>query len=245
MANAQITFTTKQVEASANQILLSRATRASKKDGKEVPAAFKPLFATVEIPEAVSTIDNEFIKLAALNGIQQAYQKIITAKLPLDLLRTSNGADQVISIDSDDLLSALKAEAGEARRITKEAINDAWKVVVAGALHNLCKLKNVSSESELPDNIRRQVGAQLQKRADFLLSMASTTGIQLRNEEELTSSLEWLIKLVENEAAADNGQWVFSAILGKINARIEKLAELKLEPEEEIEVSEVDVLELF
>lgn len=75
--------------------------------------------------------------------------------------------------------------------------------------------------------------------------MASTTGIQLRTEEELTSSLEWLIKLVENEAAADNGQWVFSAILGKINARIEKLAELKLETEEEIEVSEVDVLDLF
>jgi len=245
MANAQITFTTKQVEAAANQILLSRATRASKKDGKEVPAAFKPLFAVVEIPEAVSTIDNEFIKLAALNGIQQAYQKIITAKLPIDLLKTSNGADQVISIDSDDLLSALKAEAGEARRITKEAINDAWKVVVAGALHNLCKLKNVSSESELPDNIRRQVGAQLQKRADFLLSMASTTGIQLRNEEELTSSLEWLIKLVENEAAAQNGQWIFSAILEKINARLEKLAEMKLESEEEIEVSEVDLIDLF
>ena len=245
MANAQITFTTKQVEAAANQILLSRATRASKKDGKEIPAAFKPLFAVVEIPEAVSTIDNEFIKLAALNGIQQAYQKIITAKLPIDLLKTSNGADQVISIDSDDLLSALKAEAGEARRITKEAINDAWKVVVAGALHNLCKLKNVSSESELPDNIRRQVGAQLQKRADFLLSMASTTGIQLRNEEELTSSLEWLIKLVENEAAAQNGQWIFSAILEKINARLEKLAEMKLESEEEIEVSEVDLIDLF
>ena len=244
MAN-QITFTTKQVEAAANQILLSRATRASKKDGKEVPAAFKPLFAVVEIPEAVSTIDNEFIKLAALNGIQQAYQKVLTAKLPIDLLKTSNGADQIISIDSDDLLSALKAEAGEARRITKEAINDAWKVVVAGALHNLCKLKNVSSESELPDNIRRQVGAQLQKRADFLLSMASTTGIQLRNEEELTSSLEWLIKLVENEAAAQNGQWIFSAILEKINARLEKLAEMKLESEEEIEVSEVDLIDLF
>jgi len=199
----------------------------------------------VEIPQAVAAIDNEFIKLAALNGIQQAYQKIITAKLPLDLLKTSNGADQTISIDSDDLLSALKAEAGESRRITKEAINDAWKVVVAGALHNLCKLKNVSSESELPDNIRRQVGAQLQKRADFLLSMASTTGIQLRTEEELTSSLEWLIKLVENEAEQDNGQWVFSAILGKINARIEKLAEMRLEPEIEVEEVEVDVLELF
>ena len=244
MAN-QITFSTKSIEANSNQILLSRATRASKKDGKEIPAAFKALFAVVEVPEAVSTIDNEFIKLAALNGVQAAYQKIITAKLPLDLLKTSNGAEQIISIDSDDLLSALKAEAGEARRITKEAINDAWKVVVAGALHNLCKLKNVSSESELPDNIRRQVGAQLQKRADFLLSMASTTGIQLRNEEELTSSLEWLIKLVENEAEQDNGQWVFSAILGKINARIEKLAEMRLEPEIEVEEVEVDVLELF
>ena len=244
MAN-QITFTTKQVEANSNQLLLSRATRASKKDGKEIPAAFKPLFAVVEVPFVVQNIADEFIKLAALNGVQAAYQKIITAKLPIDLLKTSNGADQTISIDSDDLLSALKAEAGEARRITKEAINDAWKVVVAGALRNLCKLKNVSSESKLPDNIRRQVGAQLQKRADFLLSMASTTGIQLRNEEELTSSLEWLIKLVENEAAQDNGQWVFSAILGKINARIEKLAEMRLEPEIEVEEVEVDVLELF
>lgn len=242
---AQIVFTTKQVEANSNQLLLSRATRASKKDGKEIPAAFKSLFAVVEIPQVVAAIDNEFIKLAALNGIQQAYQKIITTKLPLDLLKTSNGADQVISIDSDDLLSALKAESGEARRITKEAINDAWKLVVSGALHNLCKLKNVSSESELPDNIRRQVGAQLQKRADFLLSMASTTGIQLRTEEELTSSLEWLIKLVENEAAADNGQWIFSAILGKINLRLEKLAEMKLEPEVELEEGDVDLIDLF
>ena len=243
--SAQITFTTKQVEANSNQLLLSRATRASKKDGKEVPAAFKSLFAVVEIPQTVAAINDEFIKLAALNGIQAAYQKIITAKLPLDLLKTSNGADQVISIDSDDLLSALKAESGEARRITKEAINDAWKIVVSGALHTLCKLKNVSSESELPDNIRRQVGAQLQKRADFLLSMASTTGIQLRTEEELTSSLEWLIKLVENEAAADNGQWIFSAILGKINARLERLAEMKLEPEIEVEEGDVDLIDLF
>lgn len=242
---AQIVFTTKQVEANSNQLLLSRATRASKKDGKEIPAAFKSLFAVVEIPQVVAAIDNEFIKLAALNGIQQAYQKIITTKLPLDLLKTSNGADQVISIDSDDLMSALKAESGEARRITKEAINEAWKLVVSSALHNLCKLKNVSSESELPDNIRRQVGAQLQKRADFLLSMASTTGIQLRTEEELLSSLEWVIKLVENEAAADNGQWIFSAILTKINSRLEKLAEMKLEAEEEIEVSEVDLIDLF
>lgn len=245
MSNAQITFTTKSIEASANQILLSRATRASKKDGKEVPAAFKPLFATVEIPFVVQNIADEFIKLAALNGIQQAYQKIITAKLPIDLLKTSNGADQIISIDEADLLSALKSEAGESRRITKEAINDAWKLVVSGALHNLCKLKNVSSESALPDNIRRQVGAQLQKRADFLLSMASTTGIQLRTEEELTSSLEWLIKLVENEAAEQNGQWVFSAILEKINARLEKLAERKLEPEIEEEDGDVDLADIF
>ena len=97
MAN-QITFTTKSIEATANQILLSRATRASKKDGKEVPAAFKALFAVVEVPEAVAAINDEFIKLAALNGVQAAYQKIITAKLPMNLLKSSNAAAQIISI---------------------------------------------------------------------------------------------------------------------------------------------------
>lgn len=146
MAN-QITFTTKQVEANSNQLLLSRATRASKRDGKEVPAAFKALFAVVEVPFVVQNIADEFIKLAALNGIQQAYQKLIAQKLPIDLLKTSNGADQIISIDESDLLSALKAEAGESRRLTKELINGVWQGIQATALQKLCILKKVESKN--------------------------------------------------------------------------------------------------
>ena len=211
---------------------MNRSTRSSKKDGKEIPAAFKPLFAVVDIPAAVQNIEDEFIKLAALSGLQAAYQKAITQKLPTDLLKTANGADQTISITEAELKSILSSEAGDARRITKEAINEAWKIVVSAALHNLCKLRGVQSESQLPDNVRRQVGARLQKRADFLLSLASTTGVQMYSSEQLTSELEWLIALVEKEQSAADGSWIFAACLDKVSRRLERLAELAAEPEE-------------
>ena len=239
----QITFTTKQVEATSNQLLLSRATRASKKDGKEIPAAFKPLFAVVEIPEAVSTIDNEFIKLAALNGIQQAYQKLIAAKLPIDLLKTSNGADQIISIDESDLLSALKSEAGESRRLTKELINGAWQIVQATALQKLCILKKVESEKFLPDSVRRQFSAAMLKRLDFALSFASTTGARLHSDEALNSALPWMISLVEAEASSDG--WIFTAILEKITNELQRREDERNAIVEESEEETVDLSELF
>ena len=241
----QITFTTKTVEANSNQLLLSRATRASKKDGKEIPAAFKPLFAVVEIPEAVSSIPDEFIKLAALNGIQQAYQKLIAAKLPLDLLKTSNGADQIISIDEADLLSALKAEAGESRRLTKELINGVWQAVQATALQKLCILKKAESEKFLPDSVRRQFSAAMLKRLDFALSFASTTGARLHSDDALNSALPWMIALVEAEASSDG--WIFSAILEKITNEIQRREDERNAAAEEEEESEetVDLSELF
>jgi len=242
MAN-QITFTTKQVEASANEILLSRATRASKKDGKEVPAAFKPLFAVVEVPFEVQNIANEFVKLAALNGIQQAYQKIITAKLPADLLKTSGGSDQTISIDSSDLLAALKSETGESRRLTKELINSAWIEIQANALQKLCTLKKVESEKFLPDNIRRQFSAAMLKRLDFALSFASTTGVKLHSDEVLNSSLPWMIALVESEA--DKGGWIFAAMLEKITGEIQRREDERNKVAEEEEEEEVDLSDLF
>ena len=235
----QFTFTTKQPEIKNNEILLTRATRSSKKDGKEIPAAFKPMFAVAEIPEAVQNIEDEFIKLAALSGLQAAYQKAITQKLPTDLLKTAAGAAQTISITEAELKSILSSEAGDARRITKEAITEAWKLVVSNALHNLCKLCGVQSESQLPDNVRRQVGARLQKRADFLLSLASTTGVQLYSEEQLTSELEWLIALVEKEQQAADGSWIFSACLDKVSRRLEKLAEMRTSQEQEEEEEEL------
>ena len=235
----QFTFTTKQPEIKSNEILLTRATRSSKKDGKEIPAAFKPMFAVAEIPEAVQNIEDEFIKLAALSGLQAAYQKAITQKLPTDLLKTAAGAAQTISITEQELKSILSSEAGDARRITKEAITEAWKVVVSSALHNLCKLRGVQHENHLPDNVRRQVGARLQKRADFLLSLASTTGVQMYSEEQLTSELEWLIALVEKEQQAADGSWIFSACLEKVTRRLEKLAEMRTEAEEEQEEEEL------
>lgn len=236
----QFTFTTKQpAEIKSNEILLTRATRSSKKDGKEIPAAFKPMFAVAEIPEAVQSIENEFIKLAALSGLQAAYQKAVSAKLPTDLLKTANGADQTVSITEQELKSILSSEAGDARRITKEAINEAWKAVVANALHNLCKLRNVQHENHLPDNVRRQVGARLQKRADFLLSLASTTGVQMYSEEQLTSELEWIIALVEKEQQAADGSWIFAACLDKVTRRLEKLAEMRAEAEAEQEDEEL------
>ena len=245
MANAQITFTTKQVEANSNQLLLSRATRASKKDGKEVPAAFKPLFAVVEIPEAVAAINDEFIKLAALSGIQAAYQKLIAAKLPLDLLKTSNGADQIISIEESDLLSALKAEAGESRRLTKELINGAWQGIQATALQKLCILKKVEAEKFLPDSVRRQFSAAMLKRLDFALSFASTTGARLHSDEALNSALPWMIALVESEVSTDG--WIFAAILEKITNEIQRREDERnaAAAEESEEEEAVDLSELF
>lgn len=245
MAN-QITFTTKSIEANSNQLLLSRATRASKKDGKEIPAAFKPLFAVVEVPEAVAAINDEFIKLAALNGVQAAYQKIITAKLPIDLLKTSNGSDQIISIDESDLLSALKSEAGESRRLTKELINGAWQGIQATALQKLCILKKVESEKLLPDSVRRQFSAAMLKRLDFALSFASTTGARLHSDEALNSALPWMISLVEAEASSDG--WIFTAILEKITNEIQRREDERNAASEESEESEeetVDLSELF
>ena len=234
----QFCFTTKQPEIKTGEILLTRATRSSKKDGKEIPAAFKPMFAVAEIPEAVQNIEDEFIKLAALSGLQAAYQKAITQKLPTDLLKTAAGAAQTISITEQELKSILSSEAGDARRITKEQITEAWKIVVSSALHNLCKLRGVQHENHLPDNVRRQVGARLQKRADFLLSLASTTGVQMYSEEQLTSELEWLIALVEKEQAQNDGSWIFSACLDKVSRRLEKLAEMRASQEEEQEEEE-------
>ena len=231
-----ITFKTVQpAEVKNNELLLNRSTRSSKKDGKEIPAAFKPMYAVVEIPAAISSIQDEFIKLAALSGLQAAYQKAVSAKLPTDLLKTANGADQTISITEAELKSILSSEAGDARRITKEVISEAWKIVVSNALHNLCKLRGVQHENHLPDNVRRQVGARLQKRADFLLSLASTTGVQMYSAEQLTSELEWLITLVEKEQSAADGSWIFAACLDKVSRRLEKLAELAAEAEEEEE----------
>ena len=239
----QFTFTTKQPqEIKSTEILLTRATRSSKKDGKEIPAAFKPMFAVAEIPFAVQNIGDEFIKLAALSGLQAAYQKAVTQKLPTDLLKTANGAAQTISITEAELKAILSSEAGEARRITKEAITEAWKLVVSNALHNLCKLRGVQHENHLPDNVRRQVGARLQKRADFLLSLASTTGIQLHSEEQLTQELEWLIALVEKEQAQNDGSWIFAACLEKVTRRLEKLAEMRAEAEAEAEQEEEEEL---
>ena len=233
--SAIIFKTVQPSEVKSNELLLNRSTRSSKKDGKEIPAAFKPMFAVVEIPAAVQNIEDEFIKLAALSGLQAAYQKAITQKLPTDLLRTANGADQTISISEAELKSILSSEAGDARRITKEAINEAWKIVVSNALHNLCKLRGVQHENHLPDNVRRQVGARLRKRADFLLSLASTTGVQMYSSEQLTSELEWLIALVEKEQSAADGSWIFAACLDKVSRRLEKLAEIAAEAEEEEE----------
>jgi len=242
---AQITFTTKSVEAGTNEIILTRATRASKRDGKEIPAAFPAMYATVAIPEKLAGIQDEFVKLAALAGLQAAYQKVIAAKLPTDLLRTAGGAAQTICVSTEDLRSALAAEASEARRITKDAIAEAWKTVVSGALHNLCKQRGVSKESELPDQLRRQVGARLQKRADFLLSLASTTGVQLYSEEQLTAELEWLIVLAEREAT--EGGWIFAACMAKVVARLDKLREARESADtEEEEIDEaIDLDALF
>jgi hypothetical protein len=79
----------------------------------------------------------------------------------------------------------------------------------------LLKLKGLTEESQLPDNVRRQFSAQMLKRKDFALSFASTTGAKLHSEEALNSGLLWIVALVE----ADPDNWIWSSILEKITAK--------------------------
>ena len=219
MTANQIIFSTKQVETEANELLLIRATRASKKDGKEIPAAFVPHYGKVEIPEAIASEANELVKLAALAGLSAAYNKLLTAKLPTDLLASApKDAEQVVSISEADLIAALKSEAGNTQRLTKEAISAAWNAVQASALQKLLTLKHLSSEAQLPDNIRRQFSAQMLKRKDFALSFASTTGAKLHSEDALNSGLLWIVALVE----ADPDNWIWSSILEKITSEVQR-----------------------
>ena len=239
-----ITFTTKAQEPKSNEILVTIASRASKdSSGKEKPAAHKPYYGIFQVPEQIETQSDELVKLAAIAGLSAAYSKFAKSKLPTKLLASANGAEQTIACSLDDLRAALASEASEARRITKEEINNAWKVVAANALHNLCRLKGVESESALPDQLRRQVGAQLQKRLDWLLSLASTTGILLRSEQEITEALSWITPLAEKEAA--DGGWIFAACLDKCLKRLEALQAKQEEPEEEQEEPEVSLDELI
>ena len=220
MSTNQITFSTKTLEASnANELVIVRATRSVKKDGKEVPAAFKPHYGKVLIPEAIATEANELVKLAALAGLSVAYNKLVTSKLPTDLLATApKDAEQVVSISEADLITALKSEAGSAQRLTKEAISAAWNAVQAKALQRLLKLKGMSEESQLSDNVRRQFSAQMLKRKDFALSFASTTGAKLHSEEALNSGLLWIVSLVE----ADPDNWIWASILEKITTEVQR-----------------------
>ena len=232
------TFTTAAQEPKANEILVTIASRASKdSSGKEKPAAHKPYYGIFQVPEQIAAQTDELVKLAAIAGLSSAYAKFAKSKLPTKLLASASGAEQTIVCSLDDLRSALASEAAEARRITKEEINNAWKAVAANALHKLCQLKGVASESQLPDQLRRQVGAQLQKRLDWLLSLASTTGILLRSEQEITEALAWITPLAEKEAA--EGGWIFAACLDKCLKRLEALQakEPEQEAEEEPEVS--------
>jgi hypothetical protein len=97
MSANKITFSTKAVEATnANELIIVRATRSVKKDGKEIPAAFKPHYGKVIIPEAIAAETNELVKLAALAGLSAAYNKLVTSKLLTDLLATSGDAEQVV-----------------------------------------------------------------------------------------------------------------------------------------------------
>ena len=238
-------FKTSAVEPKSNEILVTIASRASKdSSGKEKPAAHKPYYGIFEVPEPIASQQDELVKLAAIAGLSAAYSKFAKTKLPTKLLASANGAEQTIACTLDDLRAALAAEASETRRITKEAINEAWKAVAAAALHKLCQLKGVASESQLPDQLRRQVGAQLRKRLDWLLSLASTTGILLRSEGEITEALVWITPLVEKEA--NEGGWIFAACLDKCCKRLEALqAKEQEEPEEaeeEVEVSLDDLI---
>jgi hypothetical protein len=218
MTANQITFSTKTLEASnANELVIVRATRSVKKDGKEVPAAFKPHYGKVSIPEAIAAEANELVKLAALAGLSAAYNKLVTSKLPTDLLATAGEAEQVVTISEADLIAALRSE-GSAQRLTKEAISAAWNAVQAQALQRLLKLKGMTEEVQLPDNVRRQFSAQMLKRKEFLSSFASTTGAKLHAEEALNSNLPWIIALVE--AAPEN--WIWSSILEKITSECQR-----------------------
>jgi hypothetical protein len=215
MSANQITFSTKQIEATnANELVIIRATRSVKKDGKEIPAAFKPHYGKVSIPDAITEETNELVKLAALAGLSAAYNKLVTSKLPTDLLATSGDAEQVVTISEADLISALRSE-GSTQRLTKEAISAAWNIVQAQAMQRLLKLKGMSEESQLPDNVRRQFSAQMLKRKDFALSFASTTGAKLHSEEALNSGLVWIVSLVE----ADPDNWIWSASLRRSPAK--------------------------
>ena len=213
-----IVFSTKSIEASnSNELIIVRATRSVKKDGKEIPAAFKPHYGKVVIPEAIAAEANELVKLAALAGLSAAYNKLVTSKLPTDLLATAGDAEQIVTISEADLIATLRSE-GSAQRLTKEAISAAWNAVQAQAMQRLLKLKGLTDESKLPDNVRRQFSAQMLKRKDFALSFASTTGAKLHSEEALNSGLVWIVSLVE----ADSSNWVWSSILEKITTEIQR-----------------------
>ena len=218
MTANQITFSTKTLEATnANELVIIRATRSVKKDGKEIPAAFKPHYGKVLIPEAIAAEANEHVKLAALAGLSAAYNKLVTNKLPTDLLATAGDAEQIVTISEADLIATLRSE-GSTQRLTKEAISAAWNIVQAQAMQRLLKLKGLTEESQLPDNVRRQFSAQMLKRKDFALSFASTTGAKLHSEEALNSGLPWVIALVE----ADPDNWIWSSILEKITTEVQR-----------------------
>jgi hypothetical protein len=85
-------------------------------------------------------------------------------------------------------------------------------------MQRLLKLKGMSEESQLPDNVRRQFSAQMLKRKDFALSFASTTGAKLHSEEALNSGLVWIVSLVE----ADPDNWIWSSILEKITSEVQR-----------------------
>lgn len=213
-----ITFSTKALEAAnSSELIIVRATRSVKKDGKEIPAAFKPHYGKVSIPDAITAETNELVKLAALAGLSAAYNKLVTSKLPTDLLATSGDAEQIVTISEADLIAALRSE-GSAQRLTKEAISAAWNAVQAQAMQRLLKLKGMSTEAQLPDNVRRQFSAQMLKRKDFALSFASTTGAKLHSEEALNSGLPWIIALVE----ADPDNWIWPSILEKITSEVQR-----------------------
>jgi len=215
-----IKFTVTQQEAGTNEILLSRATRASTKGGKEQAAAFVPRFAVVQIPDVIASIESEFLKLAALTGLKEAYKRLVADKLPVDLLKSDGGAEQQISITEDELVQTLRGTESSAR-LTKELINTAWAAVQAGALHKLMTLKGVKQEKDLPDNVRRQFSAQMLKRAEFCLSLASTTGVKLHSEDALTSALPWMIAAAEQQQASEHG-WVFTSMLEKVTGEIQR-----------------------
>lgn len=218
MSTNQIIFTTKTLETTAaNELIIVRATRSVKKDGKEIPAAFKPHYGKVVIPEAIAAEANELVKLAALAGLSAAYTKLVTSKLPTDLLATSGEAEQIVTITEADLISALRSE-GNSQRLTKEAISAAWNTVQAQAMQRLLKLKGMTDEAQLPDNVRRQFSAQMLKRKEFALSFASTTGAKLHSEEALNSGLPWIIALVE----ADSSNWIWASILEKITSEVQR-----------------------